>query len=181
MTKQKQLEQVAKEIAICKDCQLGKSGEPVPGEGNPNAKIMLIGEAPGRQESLTGRPFVGRSGKFLTRLLESISIKRENVYITSPVKYYPGARAPLDAEISHGRVHLQKQIDIISPKLVVLLGKVAAKSVLGTSLMIGKFHGRAVKRDGREYFFTFHPSAALRFPKIRILMTRDFRKLSRRL
>lgn len=142
---------------------------------------MFIGEAPGRQESLTGRPFVGRSGKFLTRLLESIAIKRENVYITSPVKYYPGARAPLDAEISHGRVHLQKQIDIISPKLVVLLGKVAAKSVLGTSLMIGKFHGKAVKRDGREYFFTFHPSAALRFPKIRILMTKDFKKLSRSL
>lgn len=150
----------------------------MPGEGNPNARVMFVGEAPGREESLTGRPFVGRSGKFLTELLSLIGIKREDVYITSPVKYFPGARAPTDAEISHGRTHLRKQIDIIGPKLIILLGNVASKGVLGKSFMVGQWHGKTKRENGRDHFFTFHPSAALRFPKIRKLIYQDFKKLA---
>lgn len=179
LTKQKQLEKIAKEIENCKVCQQDKSGKPVPGEGNPNAKIMFVGEAPGKEESLTGRPFVGRSGRFLTSLLNSIGIRREDIYITSPVKHFPGYRVPTNAEIAHGREHLQQQISIINPKLIVLLGNVAARAVLKRSFMVNKMHGELLRANGRNHFFTFHPSAALRFPKIRKLIGKDFKKLSR--
>lgn len=132
---------------------------------------MFVGEAPGRQESLTGQPFVGKPGKFLTRLLKSIAIKRENVYITSPIKYYPGNRKPKDSEIAHGRIHLVKQIAIVDPKLIVLLGNVAIKGALGqSSRLLSELHGQTERENGRKYFFTFHSSAARRFPKIRRLM-----------
>lgn len=179
LTKQKQLEQVAKEIENCKICKQDKFGKAVPGEGNPNAKIMFVGEAPGKQESLTGRPFVGRSGKFLTELLKSIGIDRKDTYITSPVKYFPGYRAPTNAEITHGRTHLQKQIEIISPKVIVLLGNVASRGVISKSYTISKLHGQTIEANEQKLFFTFHPSAALRFPKIRKLIKEDFKKLSK--
>lgn len=177
MNKLRLLQKEAEFIEKCKACKVNKIGKAVPGEGNPNAKIMFVGEAPGKQESLTGIPFVGRSGKFLTELLKSIGISRKDVYITSPVKYFPGYRAPTNIEINHGRKHLQKQIDIIGPKLIVLLGKVAGKGVLGRDLMVSKIHGKLIKENGRNYFVTFHPSAVIRFPKIRSLLTHDFRKL----
>lgn len=179
LTKQKQLEQVVQEIENCKICKQDKFGKAVPGEGNPNAKIMFIGEAPGKQESLAGRPFVGRSGKFLTEFLKSIGIDRKDVFITSPVKYFPDYRAPTNAEIAHGAEHLQQQIDIINPKLIVLLGNVAARAVLERSFMVNKMHGEVLRVNGRHHFFTFHPSAALRFPKIRKLIGKDFKKLSK--
>lgn len=180
MTKIKLLRKEAKIIEKCQECKIKKSGQPVPGEGNPDAKVVFIGEAPGRQESQTGRPFVGRSGKFLTELLQSIGLKREDVFITSPVKYYPGPRTPSTKEIVHGMTHLQKQIDTINPKLIVLLGNVAAMGVLGKGYAVGKFHGQITRASKRDYFFTFHPSAARRFPKIRVLMFSDFKKLKKR-
>lgn len=141
---------------------------------------MFIGEAPGREESLSGRPFIGRSGRFLTELLSSIGISRKDVYITSPVKYFPGYRAPTNMEITHGGVHLQKQIEIIDPKLIVLLGNVAARGVLERNFGgISKLHGQLIEANGRKHFFTFHPSAAVRFSKIRRLIGRDFKKFSK--
>lgn len=181
MAKQKLLDKIAKEIENCKICKTNKFGKAVPGEGNPNAKIMFVGEAPGKTESETGRPFVGRSGKFLTTLIESAGLKREDVYITSPVKYFPGYRAPTDTEITHGKIHFDKQVKIISPQFIVLLGRVAQKAVLGKAFLLKDLHGKIIKDGKRSYFLTYHPAAALRFPKLKILLSGDFKKMTKEL
>lgn len=179
MNKKQKLEGLRKEIEKCKECKRFKKGKLVFGEGNVNSKIMFLGEAPGKEEAKTGRPFVGRSGKFLTKMLKSIGIDRKNVYITSPVKYYPGKRAPNKKEIQAGLKHTLKQIEIIKPKIIVLLGNVALKFILDKNLTISKVHGKIIKRKGITYIPTFHPSAAMRFPKIKIKMIKDFKKLKR--
>ncbi len=177
MEKEKELMKIAREIEKCEECKRGKLGLPVPGEGNPYSNIMLIGESPGPTESKIGKPFVGRSGKFLTKLLDSIGIKREEVFITSPIKYYPGKRALRKDEIMHGRKHLLKQIEIVNPKIVVMLGNVAIKALFPEEkFFASKIHGNEIVRD-KIYFPTFHPSAAMRFPRIRKLMEEDFKKL----
>lgn len=187
MTKQSLLGREAAKISRCRFCKVEKIGRAVPGEGNSNAKIVFIGEAPGRQESLTGRPFIGRSGQYLTKLIESTGLKREEVFITSPVKYFPvvpntqppKGRAPTDVEITHGKTHLDKQLEIIKPKLIVLLGSIAAKALLGTPPMVSKTHGTIIKENGRNYFYTYHPAAAIRFFKFRKLIESDFKILKR--
>ena len=179
MKKEKLLQKIADEIAKCKECKKGKSGLPVPGEGSPDAKIMFVGEAPGFTEAQTGRPFVGRAGKFLNRMLGSIGLKREEVFITSPVKYFPGRRAPIPEEIRHGMIHTRKQIDIIKPKIIVLLGNAALHGLIDERLNITKAHGMVIEKDGIRYFPTFHPSAAMRFTKPRLKMEEDFKKLKR--
>ena len=131
MNKLKELEKIAKEIENCKICKVGKSGKAVPGEGNPDADIVFLGKAPGKQEAIVGRPFIGRSGKLLRSLIVDAGLKEEDVYITSPVKYLPDRGMPTSEDISHGRTHLVKQLDIIKPKIIVLLGRVAAEGVLG--------------------------------------------------
>jgi DNA polymerase len=135
---------------------------------------MLIGEAPGIEESRTGRPFVGRSGKFLMTLLTAIGLKRSALFITSPVKYYPGKRALKLTEIRHGATHTQKQIEVITPKVIILLGNVAIKAVLGEKLKVSDIHGRILQKGGVTIIPTFHPSAAMRFPTIRAKMRQDF-------
>lgn len=177
MNKKLSLEKIAKEIEKCKECKKNKFGKAVPGEGNPKAEIMFIGEAPGYNESKVGLPFVGRAGKFLTKMLDNIGIKREEVFITSPVKYFPGRRAPTLEEIKHGMIHTRKQIEIIKPKLIVLLGNVAIKAMLDKDLKVSNIHGKVIKKDNVKFLPTFHPSAAMRFPKIKILMERDFKKI----
>ncbi|MEM5791027.1 MAG: uracil-DNA glycosylase [Candidatus Aenigmatarchaeota archaeon] len=178
MNKEKILDEIAEEIKNCKVCRKNKFGLAVPGKGNPNSKIVFIGEAPGYQESKKGEPFVGLSGKFLDSLFKLIGIKREEVFITSPVKYYPGRRAPTKEEIKHGMNHTSKQIEVINPKLIVMLGNVALMALFpNENLKISEVHGKVIKRNGRVYFPTFHPSAARRFPKIREEMIKDFKKL----
>jgi len=176
MDKELELQKISDEISKCKECKKNKFGLPVPGEGNSNAKIMFVGEAAGPSEAKQGRPFVGRSGKFLTKMLESIHVNRKNVYITSPVKYCPGKRAPTPEEYRHGKIHLLKQIEIIKPKLIVLLGNVALKTLLDENLTISKVHGRLIEKN-TMYFPTFHPSAAMRFTRVRDKMKIDFKKL----
>lgn len=178
MDAQKELDRIAHTISRCRQCRHGKSGLPVPGEGDAHAELMFIGEAPGRREAETGRPFVGRSVMLLTRYLLAIGIDRKDVYISSPVKYFPGPRAPTPTEIAHGRKHLQKQIKVINPQLIVLLGNTAMKSLLRGLYQVTKFHGQVVEEVGKRYFLTFHPAAALRFPKtIAPLLKNDFKKL----
>jgi len=174
----KALEKISEEIKNCEECKRNKFGLAVPGEGNPNAKIMLLGESPGPTESKVGRPFVGRSGRFLTEILDLIGIKREEVFITSPLKYYPGRRAPTTEEIRHGMLHTTKQIEIINPKLIVMLGNVALKALFpNEKFKVSEIHGKPIRKNGRIYFPTFHPSAARRFPKVREKMIKDFEKL----
>ena len=131
MGKKASLEKIAKEIEVCKVCKINKHGMPVPGEGNSDADVMFVGEAPGRTEAESGRPFVGRSGKLLRSAIGSIGLKEEDVFITSPVKYLPDYVTPTDEDIKHGMTHLSKQIEVINPKVIVLLGSVAVRGVLG--------------------------------------------------
>src|ERR1700729_1380627 len=116
MNKQQSLDKIAQEIEDCAICKVGKSGMAVSGEGNPDADVVFIGEAPGRQEAATGRPFIGRSGQLLRSLIREIGFDDEkDVYITSPVKYLPDRGTPTSADIAHGRIHLMKQFSVIQP------------------------------------------------------------------
>lgn len=177
MNKQKQLAEVAAQIARCKICREDKQGLPVPGEGNPDADIVFLGEAPGKNEAATGRPFIGRSGQLLRRMIQKIGLKEEDVFITSPVKYLPDRGTPTRAHIQHGRVHLSKQLDVIEPKVIVLLGNTAIYALLDRHLPALKEHGNIVSENGRKYLLTIHPAAVLRFPKYAPVMHEDFQKI----
>ncbi len=180
MTKQEQLDQITKEIENCAICKKDKIGVAVPGEGNPDADIVFIGEAPGKTEAKTGRPFIGRSGQLLRGLIREIGLDDEkDVYITSPVKYLPERGTPTSEEIAHGRTHLMKQFAVIQPKFVVLLGRVAAEGVLEKKVFVTKDRGQVIEeKDGIRYFLTYHPAAALRFPvKFKPTLKEDFLKV----
>lgn len=180
MDRQQELNRIARLISRCPKCKEGKSGLPVPGEGDPRAKLMFIGEAPGRKEADTGRPFVGRSGMLLTRYLTEVGIDRSKVFITSPVKYYPGPRAPTPSEIAHGKTHLLAQIKAIKPELIVLLGATAMKTLLTGKFQVTKMHGGVISEGDLKFYITFHPAAALRFPSSLANKLRDdFKKLKK--
>jgi uracil-DNA glycosylase family 4 len=182
MDKQKQLDKIAKEIENCEICKIGKGGKAVPGEGNPDADVVFIGEAPGRQEAVSGRPFIGRSGQLLRSLIRGIGFDDEkDVYITSPVKYLPDRGTPTSQDIAHGRLHLMKQFAIIQPEFVMLLGRVAAEGVLERKVAVVSEHGQVIEeKDGIKYFLTYHPAAALRFPnKFKPALREDFQKLKK--
>lgn len=181
----KSLEQIQNEILACKICPLNKSGKPVVGEGSSDADVVFIGEAPGKQEAMTGRPFIGRSGQLLRKLIRESGLKEEDVYITSPVKYLPNGPdgtpggTPKPADIAHGRLHLMEQLSVIRPKVVMLLGRVAAEGVLQKKVKVASEHGHVIEeKDGVKYFLTLHPAAALRFPnKYLSALQEDFRKM----
>lgn len=175
--KKETLEKIAREIEKCRVCKEGKIGKAVPGEGNPDAAIVFLGEAPGKQEAKTGRPFIGRSGKLLRSLISQSGLKDDDVYITSPVKYLPLRGTPTRKDITHGKNHLNKQLAVIRPKIIVLLGNTAIYAIFSKALPIVKNHGRIIEEHGRKYFLTFHPAAALRFPPIRKELEKDFKKL----
>lgn len=184
MNKQDALEKIAKEIENCKICKIGKNGKAVPGEGNPDAAVVFIGEAPGKQEAATGKPFIGRSGQLLRSLIREIGLDDEkDVYITSPVKYLPDRGTPTSQDIAHGRIHLMKQFAVIQPKVVMLLGRVAAEGVLEKKVKVATEHGQVIEeKDGIKYFLTLHPAAALRFPnKYKPALQEDFQKLKKQL
>lgn len=177
MNKQQELDKIADEIKACKICPVDKQGVPVVGEGNPDADVVFIGEAPGKQEAIVGRPFIGRSGKLLRSLICETGLTEAEVYITSPVKYLPNRGTPLPSDIAHGRIHLMKQLEIIDPKFVVLLGRVAAEGVLQEKVAVASIHGRVIEKDGKKYMLMFHPAAALRFRKNLLPLQEDFKKL----
>jgi DNA polymerase len=182
MDKKVELQKIAADIEKCKVCKIDKNGKAVPGEGNPDADVIFIGEAPGKKEAATGRPFIGRSGQLLRNLIRGIGLNDEkDVYITSPVKYLPDRGTPTSTDIAHGRTHLMKQFAIIQPKVVMLLGRVAAEGVLERKVAVVKEHGEIIEeRDGIKYFLTYHPAAALRFPnKFKHLLQQDFKKLKK--
>lgn len=177
MDKATELAKIAKQIERCSECKSGKSGMAVAGEGNPDADIVFLGEAPGKTEARTGRPFVGRSGQLLRRLIREAGLREEDVYITSPVKYLPDRGTPTKKDITHGRIHLTKQLAVIEPKIIVLLGATASYAILEHTVPIMKEHGAVLVEGGRKYLVTLHPAAVLRFPKYAGLMLSDFAKL----
>ena len=171
------------QIYSCKRCHLYKTATyAVPGEGNPNTKIMLIGEAPGKVEDETGRPFVGRAGKLLDKLFESIDFKRDSVFITSIIKHRPPKnRQPKKTEIRACSLWLEHQLSIIKPKLVVTLGRFALEYFL-PKVKISLIHGtiKKIERKNRTSLFIFpiyHPAAGLRSTGNRQKLFADFRKL----
>ncbi len=175
----KRIMELDERIRQCKRCRLYKTRvNAVPGEGPANAKIMICGQAPGRTEDEEGKPFVGRAGRFLNELLETTELKREMLFITSPIKCFPPSnRPPKSDELKACTPYLEKQISIIRPKIIIALGNHALQSLLGKRLTISKLHGQPQERNNIIVFPTCHPAAALRFPKIRALIEEDFRRL----
>lgn len=168
------------EIDRCRKCSLWKGRKKtVPGEGIASAKIMFVGEAPGREEDKTGRPFCGRAGKLLDKLLEENKIKREKVYITSVIKCRPPKnRKPKPKELKNCRQWWQKQIEIINPNRIVILGITAFNEVINLG-ELKDCRGRWLKIKKRFYLPTYHPAAALRFPKIKKILEKDFKNISK--
>ncbi|PVV83316.1 uracil-DNA glycosylase [Dehalogenimonas alkenigignens] len=172
------LEALAREIAGCKRCALAAGRTyAVPGEGNPSAEIMFIGEGPGFNEDQTGRPFCGAAGQFLTQLIESIGLKRQDVYITNIVKSRPpGNRDPLPEEILACKPWLDRQLEIIKPKVIVTLGRFSmARFFPGAT--ISRIHGQAEKCGAYTCFAMYHPAAALHQGSLRAVIEADMLKL----
>jgi uracil-DNA glycosylase len=177
--KQKALDQIAQEIINCPICHRDKIGLAVPGEGNSSAKIVFVGEAPGKKEAASGRPFVGRAGQVLHGLIDSAGVKSEDVFITSAVKYLPTQTKPSLRQISHGRTHLIKQLNIIQPNITVLLGRVAALATLEKIVNLHQEHGRVVSAHGRKYLLTYHPASTLYSNKTQGSIREDFKELKK--
>jgi DNA polymerase len=162
------LEELNNQIRNCKKCRLYLTAKnAVPGEGPQDAKIMIVGQNPGADEDETGRPFVGRAGKFLTKTLAEFGIKRETIYITNIVKHTsPANRKPYHDEVATCLPYLQNQIKLIQPKIVVLLGASAKETP---------------RVEGIEYFEVVHPSAAMRCTKMREKYRAQISELAKRI
>jgi len=160
------LETLASHVATCTRCPLYSTAtNPVPGEGNPNADFMCVGEAPGATEDQTGRPFVGAAGQLLTKILAAIEFKREDVFICNVLKHRPpGNRNPLPDEVKACSPYLIRQIELIRPKVILALGTFAAQTLLNTTLSIGKLRGQVHRYYGVPLVVTYHPAALLRNP-----------------
>jgi len=173
-----ELTELYKEIAICQRCELSQGRtKAVPGEGPENAEIMFIGEAPGFHEDRQGRPFVGAAGKFLEELLASIGLTREDVYIGNVIKCRPpGNRDPLAGEIAACKPFLDKQIELIQPKLIVTLGRLSMARYFPDT-KITRIHGQPKRIGNRIYYPMFHPAAALHQPKWRSAVQEDMLRI----
>lgn len=182
------LDALTKEMNTPEKCPLFKAAKNVvPGEGNVDTKIMFIGEAPGKNEDEQGRPFVGAAGKFLEQLIESIGLKRSDVYIANIIKHRPpGNRDPLPDEIAAYAPWLEEQIKIIDPPLIVTLGRFSMDYLLGVGFSITKIHGqpkRLVRKGsrlpaGRQVVMPIHhPAAALYRGDLRPVLAADFQKI----
>jgi len=172
------LSELYTEMALCEECELsGNRTRVVPGEGSEDADILFIGEAPGFYEDQQGRPFVGPAGHLLDELLRSIGLRREDVYIANIVKCRPAAnRDPLPQEVVACRRWLDRQIELIQPKVIVTLGRYSlARFFPGES--IGKVHGTARKKEGITYFSMYHPAAALHQQSLRKTIEEDMLKI----
>jgi len=180
--KQTQLAQIAQKIQGCKNCPLWQgSTNGVPGEGDPDARIMFIGEGPGFNEDRLGRPFVGQAGKLLDRLLDTISVRRQNVFIANVVKHRPPAnRDPLPDEITACGQYLDEQINIIAPKIIVTLGRFSMNKFFPGEY-ISRTHGlaRYVNFADRKIIVIpmYHPAAALRNGAVMLQLQGDFQKI----
>ena len=170
--------ELCEEIKYCQKCEIaGARIKAVPGEGAEDAEIMFIGEAPGWHEDQQGRPFVGPAGQFLDELLALINLKREQVYITNVIKTRPPVnRDPLPQEILNCRPWLDRQIDIICPRMIVTLGRYSM-ALFFPGKSISKIHGTAQKRDDIIYYAMYHPAAALHQQSLRETIKTDMRRI----
>ena len=177
------LEALKKEVASCVKCELCETRtNAVFGAGNPKAKLMFVGEAPGMEEDLRGLPFVGRAGQLLTKIIESIGLKREDVYIANVLKCRPpNNRNPLPTEILTCEEYLSRQIELIKPKVICALGKFAAQTLLRTTESITRLRGRFFDYKNALLIPTFHPAYLLRNPNDKRLVWEDMKKIRKEL
>jgi DNA polymerase len=177
-----ELSQIAGEIRRCKKCPLWKTRiNAVPGDGPVSAEAIIVGEAPGRTEDLHGQPFVGSAGRNLDVFLREAGLDRKRAFITNTVKCRPPSnRRPNKKELETCYQYLRRQIELISPKIVVLLGDVAVREFFPDS-SLSSLHGRLLKRGGISYFPTYHPAAVIYNPSLKQTIIDDFRGLGREL
>jgi DNA polymerase len=178
------LKALREEIGDCKRCRLSEGRTNIVfGEGNPNARIMFIGEGPGREEDLQARPFVGDAGMLLTRLIEKMGFKRKDVYIANIVKCRPPMnRDPEKDEIESCRVFVERQIEIINPEVIISLGRISAQTLIGNiALKITAIRGNFFDYKGFPLMPTFHPAYLLRNPKDKWLTWSDVQKVLEKL
>jgi DNA polymerase len=179
----RRLEELADQIRVCTRCPLCESRTlAVPGDGKPSAQVMIIGEAPGREEDVSGHPFVGSAGRFLNQVLEGTGIDRGDLFITNTVKCRPPQnRAPKKGELDTCTSnYLFEQIELLQPRLIMLLGGVAAKRVLGVKT-VNEARGRVIERDGRKYLVGYHPAVRFYREDLGEKVKEDFALLQREL
>jgi uracil-DNA glycosylase len=167
-------------IRRCTLCKLSRTRtNAVAGEGSCSAKVMLVGEAPGRQEDLDGKPFVGYSGRILDSALSKAGIKRSDVFITNVVKCRPpNNRRPESNELIACMGHLERQISLVSPKIICILGSTAYRSLLGGKSIVAD-RGKIVERGGKRYFLTVHPASTIYNRSLRSALENDLSILAR--
>jgi len=178
--KQAQLNNIAAQIVADKVCPdlAAQATQLVFGDGSPDAELVFVGEAPGKNEDAQGKPFVGAAGKFLNEMLQGIGLAREDVYITNIVKYRPpNNRDPLPEEKAAFLPFLRQQIDIIQPKLIITLGRHSMDALLPPGLKISQCHGEPRKCQGHVYLPLYHPAAALYNGAMRQTLIDDFAKI----
>ena len=170
-------------LADCRRCRLCQGRTHVVfGVGNPGARVVFIGEAPGADEDRLGEPFVGRAGQLLNEMLRAIRLRREDVYIANVLKCRPpGNRDPQDDEAAACLPFLRRQIELISPAVIVTLGRVAARHLLGTTAPISSYRGRWTTWQGTPVLPTFHPAYLLRNPAAKAQAWADLKQLARKL
>jgi len=175
--KEKLLMEIMKEVENCKRCHLHKKRKKaVFGDGNPSSKLMIIGEAPGKEEDENGIPFVGRAGKLLRKLLREAGL--EEFYITNVVKCRPpGNRTPLKEEIESCLPFLERQIAILKPEIILVLGNTALKALTGESHKLTEVRGRMLETSQNLIYPSFHPSFALRNKKAKESLAEDIKTL----
>ena len=181
VNKEKKLKNLAVKVSSCSGCSLSETRQNVVfGSGNPKARLVFVGEAPGYDEDVQGLPFVGRAGQLLTKIIESIKYDRKDVYICNILKCRPPQnRAPLPSEIFACQEYLIGQLNIIKPRLICALGKFAAQTLLKTDTPISLLRGKFYDYQGIKLIPTFHPAYLLRNPNDKRLVWEDMKKIKK--
>ena len=177
---EQKLKKIKKQVTQCTKCELSKTrNNSVPGKGNFKSDVIFVGEAPGKNEDMKGEPFIGIAGKKLSIALENAGITRDDVYITNIVKCRPPKnRVPTTNERNTCQNYLKKEIEIIKPKIICILGNTAFNSLLNGKEII-KFRGKIVRKNNQLYFLTIHPAATIYNQKLINVLKKDIKKLLR--
>lgn len=175
------LEELRQECLNCDKCPLRQGANNVVfGEGNPEANLMFVGEGPGKQEDIEGKPFVGAAGQLLDKIFAAADIKREEVFIGNIVKCRPpNNRLPTSAEVEKCKHYLEAQIELIAPSIIVCLGSLSTRTLINPQAKITRIRGQWFERNGIKIMPTFHPAALLRDPSRKRPVWEDFKELKR--
>ena len=185
--KDKELKELKEDIGKIKNCELKKSANNIVfSDGNPNSKIMIIGEGPGANEDLEGMPFIGRAGQLLDKMLLSINLTRNNVYITNVVNFRPPEnRSPTLKEIERYLPYLTRHIEIINPKILILLGSTALNTIIGNEVVISKARGKWIKKKigkcSTSVIASFHPAFLIRQPAQKAMSWIDLKMIRKKI